>query len=356
MFDPLDQLRKLGDLRSQGIISDEEFRAKKDVLLAQVGSNGNARNSTTTGSPVSIPANSPDAPPSLPTISVPQVDAAFAEMETLAREVADLQTAVDKLHQDQMSAQSKHRLVASILQLRKLGDLFPLGRYGTLIVTTAAIGGLGAIIGIGIRLSVFATTWLTLLCALSGAVGCAVIIFWRSDAALMQRHSEIAKVISNVSLSLSNARPQLTDRESEWNAAKARHQALLAALQSRRNRLLSSDWRCMRGIPFEEFLCEIFRELGFECEMTRASGDQGVDLIAKIGELRIAIQAKGYAESVGNKAVQEAHAGMTFHRCNQAMVITNSSFTASAIELAGRLNCRLIDGSQIPHFICGKLI
>ena len=57
--------------------------------------------------------------------------------------------------------------------------------------------------------------------------------------------------------------------------------------------------------------------------------------------MRIAVQAKGYVESVGNGAVQEALAGMAFYKCQRCAVITNSRFTASR-GLAGRINCILM--------------
>ena len=48
-------------------------------------------------------------------------------------------------------------------------------------------------------------------------------------------------------------------------------------------------------------------QLDFRVTMTKASGDQGIDLIAEKNDLKIGVQAKGYAESVGNAAIQQAH-------------------------------------------------
>ncbi len=70
---------------------------------------------------------------------------------------------------------------------------------------------------------------------------------------------------------------------------------------------------------------------------------------------RIAIQAKGYDGSVGNKAVQEAYAGMSFYKCAECAAITNSQFTSGAEELATSVGCRLIDGSLIPSLIEGRI-
>lgn len=71
----------------------------------------------------------------------------------------------------------------------------------------------------------------------------------------------------------------------------------------------------------------------------------------------MAVQAKGYVgHTVGNGAIQQAHTGKTFYGCQSAVVITNSTFTVAARELAERLDCKLIDGSQIPDLIEGRIL
>jgi HJR/Mrr/RecB family endonuclease len=125
--------------------------------------------------------------------------------------------------------------------------------------------------------------------------------------------------------------------------------------QSRRRELLARDWRSLRGIPFEVFLKEVFEELGRVVEATPASGDQGVDLIVSWAGTKVAVQAKGYADSVGNGAIQEVYAGMAFYGCQRCIVVTNSTFTAAAQELAARISCVLVDRGRIPDLIEGKI-
>ena len=103
------------------------------------------------------------------------------------------------------------------------------------------------------------------------------------------------------------------------------------------------DIDLMSGVQFEEFLCEYFNGQGYQCSTTKASGDQGIDLIVKKGELTIAIQAKCYSGTVGNHAVMEAVAGMKYYSANRCMVITNSTFSKSAIELAKANGVILLD-------------
>ena len=91
----------------------------------------------------------------------------------------------------------------------------------------------------------------------------------------------------------------------------------------------------MTGVEFEEYCKKILIEAGWEVEDTPASGDQGVDLIASIEDLRVCIQCKFFNKPVGNKAVQEVAAGMIHWNGTHAVVVGKSGFTKSAQNLAG---------------------
>lgn len=99
----------------------------------------------------------------------------------------------------------------------------------------------------------------------------------------------------------------------------------------------------MNGEEFEYFITQLFNTMGYKATHTKLSGDQGVDVIAEKDNIKIVIQTKCYHNVVGNKAIQEAVAGMKYYDANKAMVITNSTFTKSAIELAQKNNVQLWD-------------
>jgi restriction system protein len=95
--------------------------------------------------------------------------------------------------------------------------------------------------------------------------------------------------------------------------------------------------------------------LGYSTQRTKATGDQGIDIIAEGKGRRLGIQCKGYEASVGNHAVQEAYAGKEFYQCDSCAMITNSSFTRGAVDLATSVNCTLISGNQFVQLIMGRL-
>jgi hypothetical protein len=144
--------------------------------------------------------------------------------------------------------------------------------------------------------------------------------------------------------------------QEEHRDALKQHQRLLQIVNSQRYKLLNIDWKSLRGIPFEDFVADVFELLGFRVQKTKATGDQGLDIIAEGKGQRIGIQCKGYGSSVGNHAVQEAHAGKSFYGCTSCAVISNTAFTRGAIALAAQVNCQLIDDSQIVALILGRLV
>ena len=99
----------------------------------------------------------------------------------------------------------------------------------------------------------------------------------------------------------------------------------------------------MSGKEFEEFVAELFKKLGYETSITKASADQGIDVLATKQDTTIGIQAKCYSGQVGNHAIMEAVAGCKYYKANKCMVITNSTFTPSAIKLAEANDVELWD-------------
>lgn len=107
----------------------------------------------------------------------------------------------------------------------------------------------------------------------------------------------------------------------------------------------------MEGGEFEEYVAALFRRLGYQASVTQQSRDFGVDVVAKRGRDRIAIQVKRYAKAVSLGGVQQAVAGMHKYGCNKAMVVTNNYFTPGAQELASHSSCELIDRDGLAGLI-----
>ncbi len=108
----------------------------------------------------------------------------------------------------------------------------------------------------------------------------------------------------------------------------------------------------MSGTEFEDFMAEILHRSGVEVlELTKASGDFGADIIVMHEGERTAVQCKRYSRPIGVKAVQEAISAKDYYKCSKAAVITNSTFTRQAMELAAESGVILWDRDAVYGFM-----
>jgi restriction system protein len=106
----------------------------------------------------------------------------------------------------------------------------------------------------------------------------------------------------------------------------------------------------MTPIDFEHHVASELRRYGWEAEVTKASGDQGIDVIASRGRFKVGIQCKYYKGSVPNKAVQEAYTGKSHYNLHGAAVVTTGTFTKSALEVANSTGVVALN-----HHLLGEL-
>ena len=68
--------------------------------------------------------------------------------------------------------------------------------------------------------------------------------------------------------------------------------------------------------------------------------------------IKYAIQCKNYASALSNTPVQEVSAGKQFYGCHVGVVMTNSTFTPGAIQLAAATNVLLWDRRKLDERPC----
>lgn len=109
---------------------------------------------------------------------------------------------------------------------------------------------------------------------------------------------------------------------------------------------------CATGIEFEKLCADILLKNGFKnIVLTPSTGDQGVDIIAEKDFIKYAIQCKNYNSPVGNTCVQEVHAGKIYYNCHVGVVMTNSTFTQGAKELAQATGVLLWDRKVLQEMM-----
>jgi len=106
----------------------------------------------------------------------------------------------------------------------------------------------------------------------------------------------------------------------------------------------------MEGLEFEYYCADLLAANGFiEVEVTKSSGDYGIDILAEKDGVTYAIQCKRYTGLVGVKAVQEAYAGRDFYDRMVGAVMTNQYFTKPAAEAARKLKILMWDRDYIEY-------
>lgn len=108
----------------------------------------------------------------------------------------------------------------------------------------------------------------------------------------------------------------------------------------------------MDGRDFEYYCADLLANRGFrDIEVTKGSGDYGVDILAEKEGITFAIQCKHYTSPVGVKAVQEAYAGRDYYDCMVGAVLTNQYFTTPAVEAAKKLKILLWDRGYLEEML-----
>lgn len=227
-------------------------------------------------------------------------------------------------------------------------------RWAVVLIGATAVGAL------------FIAIFLSWLACLGGVViGAALftaLVSIPSNPRLASIVTSLNDSLAELTLRQNEERNILAEMEKERSAAlENRRQVADQIEQYRQSRLYrlqqlsAQNWKAMRGGDLEVFLEEVFTELQYAVERMGKSGDQGVDLIVGKDGSRIAVQVKGYLDSVPNTAIQEAFTGMAYYKCDACAVITNSRFTSSGKNVACSVGCALIDENTLPMLILGQI-
>ena len=113
-----------------------------------------------------------------------------------------------------------------------------------------------------------------------------------------------------------------------------------------------ADMDLMEGRDFERFCADLLKRRGFlDVEVTKGSGDYGIDILAEKEGVTYAIQCKCYATPVGVAAIQEAYAGRDYYDRMVGAVMTNQYFTAPAVDAARKLKILLWDRGYLERMM-----
>ena len=144
----------------------------------------------------------------------------------------------------------------------------------------------------------------------------------------------------------------LSDRERRqatklWPELKSAVDARAAQELASNSSVFSLPIEKMSPTDFEMYCAQRLRNAGWSAQTTKATGDQGADVIAEFRGAKAVLQCKLYSQPVGNKAVQEAFSGRTYYGAQFGAVVTNATFTPSARQLAASNGILLVHFSEL---------
>jgi Holliday junction resolvasome RuvABC ATP-dependent DNA helicase subunit len=121
---------------------------------------------------------------------------------------------------------------------------------------------------------------------------------------------------------------------------------------------VTKEWSELSGIEFEQLIAALLTKMGFATEMTKASGDGGIDVEAFLDKPivggRYLIQCKRFAPDalVGSPTVREFYGALVADRkAVKGILITTSGFTPQAHDFAANLPIELIDGATLSDLL-----
>lgn len=106
----------------------------------------------------------------------------------------------------------------------------------------------------------------------------------------------------------------------------------------------------MTGLEFEHYVARLLKSQGYSNIQLTEKYDYGVDVIAVKNGTTWGIQVKRYSGLVKADAVRQVVTALKMYHCDQAMVITNSTFSLPAQALADSNDCILVDRTKLSNW------
>ena len=105
-------------------------------------------------------------------------------------------------------------------------------------------------------------------------------------------------------------------------------------------------WAGLRGVAFEQALSRLLTKRGCNVQMTKTTGDGGIDLIVAMTNGQFLCQCKGQQNPVSVKVIREI-AGVCSRGSNRAVVFAVNGYTKPALDAARDLGVLLYDAEDI---------
>lgn len=289
---------------------------------------------------------------------VPQDFEVERQLEFVEATIARLEAQRDELFERQraLSHVSWRRRIANrylgwAQRVRAPRERYELWNWGLMLVVPVVCAAPVFVVAHVISGSVNVSMVSFVLAAAVGAATCGALLFFPSATTLagLQRNraaeqETITAAERALYVTTENLRRYILERD-----------GLKATANCRRTQLLRRDWRALRGSDWIDYLAEMLLALGAVVQLTKKSGESGVDIIAEFGPRRVAIQANVADRTVDAGPVRAIASARDALQCVACAIIGNGRFNSAAIRLAAEQRCLLIGVDNFEKFALGEI-
>ncbi len=289
---------------------------------------------------------------------VPQDFEIERQLEFVEATIARLEAQRDELFQRQKTLSHvswRRRLSDKYLawaeRVRAPRERFELWYWGLMLVAPATLAAPVFIVAHLISGSLAVSVLSFAVAAALGAMVCGALLFVPSQtrlAGILRDRAADQETITAADRALhvttENLRRYILERD-----------ALKATANCRRTQLLRRDWRALRGSDWIDYLAEMLLALGAVVQLTKKSGEPGVDIIAEFGPRRVAIQANTTDRTIDAAPVRAVASARDAQQCVACAIIGNGRFNPASIRLAAEQHCLLIGVDNFEKFALGEI-
>lgn len=106
---------------------------------------------------------------------------------------------------------------------------------------------------------------------------------------------------------------------------------------------------------FEEYVGQLYRNLGFHSEVTQYSNDKGIDVILFKDSVKYVIQCKRYKGTVGSPEIQKFIGAMEHTKADRGIFVTTGMFSFEAEKMASEHPIELVNRISLSKLILSVL-
>lgn len=179
-----------------------------------------------------------------------------------------------------------------------------------------------------------------------------IIFLWQSGKTYLKITSTNPFIFERINF-LKNSIKQETLELQIASADLAKSKSKALEIERKFAQKLPEYWNNLKGVKLEVAVAKLFTDLGHSAQITKGSGDGGIDLVLIKDGKNLLIQCKGWAKPVGSPTIRDM-AGVASAHNSYGVVISPNGFTKDAKLFGQKSGVRLWDSNDLVKMANGE--